>query len=185
MFSGHVGRSIIYHECHPGTMADGLRFPIDGYRIRGAEDGDEAFITDCMRESILISVPDDERKFSDLWMEDILSLTSAVMAGGMMHSETMVLEDAYGERAGMLWMGSSRDQFTCEETGYVLGLFVTEGLRGKGLGKALVECAEDWCVKNGLRSITLNVGSPNAGAKDMYERLGFDERSTVMRKRIR
>jgi len=163
----------------------GLLFPMEGYMLRDAEDEDMAFVTDCVKKSILLSVSDDERKLSDLWMEDILSMTSIVMDGGMMRSEIMVLTDNGGERTGILWMGVSRDQFTCEETGYLLGLFVIEGSRGKGLGRSMISCAEDWCRKNGLLSMTLNAGSPNGSAKNLYNRLGFEERSTVMRKRIR
>jgi GNAT superfamily N-acetyltransferase len=163
---------------------DELRFPIDGYSLRAAGDDDMGFVRECMRDSILMSVPDNERELSGLWMEDILSLTSVAMDSGMMHSEIMILDDKGGKRTGMLWMGISRDQFTCEETGYLLGLFVIEGSRGKGLGKALIGCAEDWCRNKRILSMTLNVGSPNRSAKCLYDRLGFDERSTVMRKRI-
>ena len=160
------------------------RFPINGYALRGPADDDTAFINDCMRSSILMSVPEHERKVSDLWMDDILSITSIAMDGGMMPSDMMILVKGEGERAGILWMGISKDQFTCEDTGYILGLFVIEELRGKGLGKALIKCAEDWCILNDLPTITLNTGSPNEKAMELYSRLGFKERSTVMRKRI-
>jgi len=166
------------------TAMDELRFPIDGYTIRDAVCDDNGFIKDCMRESILMSVPDNERELSGLWIEDILSLTSVAMDGGMMRSEIMILENEDSKRTGMLWMGISRDQFTCEETGYLLGLFVIGESRGKGLGNALIGCAEDWCRKRHLLSMTLNVGSSNVSAKDLYDRLGLRERSTVMRKRI-
>jgi len=164
---------------------DELSFPIDGYRLRAAGDDDAAFVNECMRESILMSVPDNERRLSDIWMDDTLSVVSIAMDGGMMRSETMILDNGNMERIGILWMGISKDQFTCEETGYVLGLFVAEGSRGMGLGRALIGCAEDWCRMKHLLSMTLNVGSPNTLAKDLYNRLGFEERSTVMRKRIR
>jgi len=138
-----------------------------------------------MRESILLSVTEKEKEHSDLWMEDILSVTTIALEGNMMRSELFVLEDADGMRRGLLWMGVSRDQFTCEEMGYLLEVFVDEGSRGKGIGKALVGCAEDWCRRNGLLSLTLNVGSPNVLAADIYGRLGYEPRSAVMKKRLR
>jgi GNAT superfamily N-acetyltransferase len=162
-----------------------LNFPVDGYALRGAADDDRPFVMDCMRKSILLSVPDIESKHSDLWMDDILSVTSITIDGGMMRSELFVLENDKKERSGMLWMGISRDQFTCEDTGYLLGVFVNEGLRGIGLGKALMRCAEEWCNKKGLLTITLNVGSVNAAAASIYGHLGFEERSIVMRRRLR
>jgi GNAT superfamily N-acetyltransferase len=163
----------------------GLCFPIGGYVIRGAGNDDRPFVMECMRNSILLSVPDDEARHSGLWMDDILNVTSVAMDGGMMRSEMFILDCAENGRSGILWMGISRDQFTCEDTGYLLGLFVREELRGRGLGKALIGCAEDWCRENGLMSVTLNVGSRNAAVRSLYGRLGFEERSTVMRKRFR
>jgi GNAT superfamily N-acetyltransferase len=84
----------------------------------------------------------------------------------------------------MLWMGITADQFTCEETGYLLGIFVIKEERRKGIGKALIGFAENWCRENGLVSMTLNAGSPNRNAIEAYEKLGFSERSRVMRKRL-
>lgn len=158
---------------------------MDGYTLRSAGSDDRAFVMRCMEESILLSVPDEEAAHSGLWMNDILDVTGIAIDGDMMRSEMFILDNGKNERAGLLWVGISRDQFTCEDTGYLLGLFVNERLRGKGLGKALIGCAEDWCGSNGLMSLTLNVGSANAAVKNIYAHLGFGERSVVMRKRFR
>jgi len=163
----------------------GLDFPIAGYTLRKAADEDGAFVLKCMEESILMSVPDSEAVLSELWMNDILGVTAIAIDGGMMRSELFVLYDGMNERKGILWIGMSRDQFTCEDTGYLLGLFVDPELRGKGLGKALIGCAEDWCRTKDLTLLTLNVGSANTAVKRIYDGLGFEERSTVMRKRFR
>ncbi|MCL2143554.1 MAG: GNAT family N-acetyltransferase [Methanomassiliicoccaceae archaeon] len=160
-----------------------LCFPVNGYILRAAGDDDRAYVMASMKESILLSVPGSEAELSDIWMDDILGVTSIAIDGGMMRSELFIL-DADGESAGLLWMGISRDQFTCEDTGYLLGLYVNGELRGKGLGRALIECAEDWCITNGLMMMTLNVGSANA-ADGFYRHLEFTERSKVMRKRLR
>ena len=162
-----------------------LRFPVNGYILRSATDGDRPFFVECMKESILLSVNEKERDHSDLWMDDILSVTTIALDGGMMRSELYILEDMNKEKKGILWMGISRDQFTTEETGYLLGLFVNEELRNIGLGKALIECSEDWCRQHGILSITLNVGSENINAELIYDHLGFEARSSVMRKRLR
>ena len=162
-----------------------IHFPADGYVLRTASDEDRPFFNECMKESILLSVNEKEKEHSDLWMDDILSVTTIALDGNMMRSELLILEDSNKERKGMLWMGISRDQFTCEDTGYMLGVFVKEELRGKGLGKLLIECAEDWCRQHDLFSITLNVGSPNSCAVEIYEHMGFEPRSRVLKKRFR
>jgi len=81
-------------------------------------------------------------------------------------------------------MGVSRDQFTCDETGYVLQVYVEERLRRRGLGKALMGSAEEWCRKKGLFSLTLNVGSVNETAKQLYRSAGLSPRTVVMQKRL-
>jgi GNAT superfamily N-acetyltransferase len=161
-----------------------LSFPIDGYELGNADDEDRMFALRCMEDSILLSVPNNEAKLSEYWMNDILGVTSIAMDGDMMRSELFVLRNDAGERIGILWMGMSRDQFTCEDTGYLLGLFVNKEMRGKGFGKALMKCAEDWCISKKLTLMTLNVGSSNVSVKSIYDHLGFEERSTVMRKRL-
>ena len=162
-----------------------MRFPIDGYTLRKADGNDMRFVMGCMRDSILLSVTPAESQSSELWINDILDITLITIEEEMMRSEAFILENENKENAGMLWMGISRDQFTCEVTGYLLGLFVIEELRGKGLGKALMGTAEEWCGEKGLPSMTLNVGSANTAAKGFYGHLGFGERSAVMCRRLR
>jgi Acetyltransferases len=96
-------------------------------------------------------------------------------------NEVFVLKRSDDCRAGMLWMCSSKDQYTCDDTGYIMGIFVEPELRGNGLGKALLKAAEEWCSEKGLVSMTLNV-SPLNDALGLYEKCGFRERSIVMRK---
>ncbi|MCL2711966.1 MAG: GNAT family N-acetyltransferase [Methanomassiliicoccaceae archaeon] len=161
------------------------RFPIKGYVLRDADTHDDRYLKECMEKNILLSVSDTEKEYSDMWMDDIMSVTSIAMEDRLMRSEIFILENNEKERNGMLWLGISRDEFTCEETGYLLGVFVNEELRRKGIGKELVNCAEHWCREKGMIAMTLNVGSENKNAKDFYEHLEFKERSSVMRIRLR
>ena len=163
---------------------DSIPFGKDGYRLIKATDEDRDYVLECMMDTILHSVPRGEKDLRDLWIDDILQIVSDNIDAGNMENEAFILKSDDGN-AGMLWMGVSRDQFTCEETGYLLGLFVSEKLRRKGLGKELVKSAERWCGSKGLVSMTLNVGSVNEGAIRLYEGLGYSERSTVMRRLLK
>ena len=87
-----------------------------------------------------------------------------------------------GDYCGMLWMGMSRDEFTCDETGYLMGIRVRNDLRRKGLGKALMRSAEEWCRCKSLLSMALNVGSVNKAAIGLYRSMGYSDRSIVMRR---
>lgn len=162
-----------------------IPFSFDGYRLRPAESADLPYALMCAKESILNSVSDEEREYGDAWIGCTLSMTSAYMERNMNPYDIFILEDLNGRRSGMLWVERSSDQFTCDLTGYILGIYVEPELRGIGLGKALIKAAEDWCRDRGLLSISLNVGRYNKSAKQLYEESGFQERSTVMRKDLR
>lgn len=52
-------------------------------------------------------------------------------------------------------------------------LFVSEGARGQGLGRALVEAAAERAGARGCRRIDLDAASDNRAALALYEGLGF------------
>ena len=126
-------------------------------------------------------MPKEEKDLRDLWIDDILQIVSDNISEGKMENEVFVLRSD-DDHTGMLWMGVSKDQYTCDDTGYLLGLFVEERLRGKGFGKELVRSAESWCKEKHLISMTLNVGSVNSGALALYESMGYKCQSIVMRR---
>ena len=163
---------------------DRLPFGIGGYELVRIDDGDMDYVMECVREDILNSVPSDEKDLRDLWIDDILGIVRGNIAEGRMDSEVfkLVSDDGY---CGMLWMGISKDEFTCDETGYLMGIHVKRELRGRGLGKALMRSAEEWCRCNSLLSMALNVGSVNQAAISLYRRMGYSDRSIVMRRILR
>ena len=163
---------------------DRLPFDIEGYELVRIPDDDMDYVMECVREDILNSVPADEKDLRDLWIDDILGIVRNNISEGRMDSEVfkLVSEDGY---AGMLWMGMSKDEFTCDEIGYLMGIHVRRDLRGKGLGKALMRSAEGWCRSNSLLSMALNVGSVNTAAIGLYRSMGYSDRSIVMRRILR
>ena len=50
-----------------------------------------------------------------LWINDILGITSANLESGSMENESFVLLDDDEKKIGMLWMGKTKDQFTCDD----------------------------------------------------------------------
>lgn len=65
---------------------------------------------------------------------------------------------------------------------YLDDLCVDKNSRGKGLGRALMEAAEDYARANGFYNVTLNVWGFNAGARGFYERLGYGVQRCEMEK---
>jgi len=154
-----------------------LRFSVEGYVLERT--CDIGYALECTKQSVLRSVDPFEKDGSEYWMDILLSFVSAALEDPK--NEVFVLKRSDGKRAGMLWMSRSKDQYTCDDTGYIMGIYVEKELRGNGLGKALLKAAEGWCSERGLMSVTLNA-SPLNDALELYKEYGFRERSVVMRK---
>jgi ribosomal protein S18 acetylase RimI-like enzyme len=52
--------------------------------------------------------------------------------------------------------------------------------RRKGVGRALLQAAEDYARRQGCCRVTLEVLESNSGARELYRRFGFDD-STISR----
>ena len=59
-------------------------------------------------------------------------------------------------------------------------LAVLPQYRGKGVGRALLQTAEDYARRQGCCRLTLEVLESNSGARELYRRFGFDD-STISR----
>ena len=86
------------------------------------------------------------------------------------------------EIVGNLWLFTDpgkpvRDTF-------IYDIEINEANRGRGLGRALLEAAESWCVEHGIAMLRLNVFSFNTTAIQLYESAGFTPTNMNMMKRI-
>ncbi|MEU8820482.1 GNAT family N-acetyltransferase [Actinoplanes sp. NPDC048796] len=81
-------------------------------------------------------------------------------------------------RVGFLWVKVERD------TAFVHNVAVEADLRRRGYGRAIMVAAERWCHDNGLSRIGLHVFAHNAGARALYEQLGFSETGRNMAKNL-
>lgn len=64
--------------------------------------------------------------------------------------------------------------------GVIFDLFVVEALRGRGIGRRLMEATEAWLRAQGCTILMLEVFAPNRRAHDFYRRLGYVDRSIWM-----
>lgn len=161
-----------------------MDFPIDGYVLDNARNDDVQYILSCVKEDILLSVTDEEKRLSSTWIDDTLALARFSFAKRPMLDEFFVLKKD-DEKIGMLWLGVSRDQFTMDDVGYVLGIFVSPEHRRKGLGRTLMQCAETWTKDKNLITLALNVGERNSVAVQFYESLGYNVQTKVLRKNLK
>jgi ribosomal protein S18 acetylase RimI-like enzyme len=66
--------------------------------------------------------------------------------------------------------------WTDGEEAYLQELYVVPARRGEGLGRALVEATIEVARAAGARSLDLNTGEADLGARALYEKLGFTNR---------
>ena len=54
--------------------------------------------------------------------------------------------------------------------------------RDQGIGRALMQCAQDWVIERGGQEVRLHVWAFNARAVQLYEELGYEIRTYAMTK---
>jgi ribosomal protein S18 acetylase RimI-like enzyme len=97
--------------------------------------------------------------------EFILSLISAIF----------VAEDENGKLAGFIHLQAENDYFRNEKYGYISDLAVDASFEGQGIGRKLLDTAEEWARAKGYRLLALYVFSGNRRARQLYEKYGFTE----------
>ena len=61
----------------------------------------------------------------------------------------------------------------CDTRAEIWGLVVSENARGSGVGRRLVEAAEEWAAMLGLAVMALRSNQLRTGARGFYEHLGY------------
>jgi RimJ/RimL family protein N-acetyltransferase len=79
------------------------------------------------------------------------------------------------EVAGYIQTGPLSPLESAKHVRQVRGLLVDARLRGRGIGRALVEAAIEQAELDGIRKLTLRVLGHNAEARALYEACGFEE----------
>ncbi|MCZ2811452.1 GNAT family N-acetyltransferase [Modestobacter sp. VKM Ac-2979] len=75
---------------------------------------------------------------------------------------------------------SARRHFSGEREVYLGELVVAPGARRRGVGTLLVAAVEAWARSRGLHRVTLDTGSANHSARELYARLGYAEEQVTL-----
>jgi ribosomal protein S18 acetylase RimI-like enzyme len=65
-----------------------------------------------------------------------------------------------------------------------LGISVLEGRRRQGIGRALMNAAEEWARRRGADRVVLDMSAANAGALAFYRALGYVDHELVLRRSL-
>jgi ribosomal protein S18 acetylase RimI-like enzyme len=114
------------------------------------------------------------RQRDEIENTNLISLTKA-MAMREPDSEIFIAQDEAGNRAGFLHLQTQTDYFNGKKVGYISDLAVGAAFEGQGIGRILLDKAEDWARAEGCHLLSLYVFSNNSRARKIYEQLGFDE----------
>lgn len=85
-----------------------------------------------------------------------------------------IAETESGNFAGFIHLQTQTDYFSGEKHGYISDLAVDQKFEGQGIGRLLLEVAEDWTRSNGYHLLTLYVFAGNTRALQIYEKHGFN-----------
>jgi GNAT superfamily N-acetyltransferase len=96
----------------------------------------------------------------------------------------LVAEDARGVVVGFVSVEPGR-HWSGQEQAYVGELIVAEAAEGRGVGRALMEAAEEWARGRGYGMLVLETGAANARARAFYARLGYAEEDVRLTKILR
>ena len=98
------------------------------------------------------------------------------------HKLWVATDPETGDRVGLIWL--TLQQLRGEDAMWINDIYVEEPLRGRGYGRRLLEFAEAEARRAGVLRMELNVAGDNAGARSLYESIGYTEMSRQMYKTL-
>jgi GNAT superfamily N-acetyltransferase len=119
--------------------------------------------------------PDDARRIAEE-QTDSLFPDGRPAPGQLLYR---VIDDA-GAAVGTLWIGPRSPERA--DAFWVWGVEIDERHRGRGLGRAAMQLAEEEAVAHGATELGLNVFGPNAVARHLYVSMGYETTALQMRK---
>ena len=77
------------------------------------------------------------------------------------------------QQLGFIFLEIGTDYYHREPHGHIADIIVSPEARGRGIGKMLMNKAEEWTKDCGYSLLTLNVFDDNKKARKLYSSLGF------------
>jgi ribosomal protein S18 acetylase RimI-like enzyme len=97
----------------------------------------------------------------------------------LVRDHVALVAEEHGEIVGTLYANLATAHF-----GYVFGVYTVPAARGRGVGRALMQAIAAHLREQGREYVVLSVDTPNEGAREFYDRLGFEDASRMLRARV-
>ena len=143
----------------------------ESLHIRPATLADEAFIRAVMPRLVEFGPPP-WREAAQLTATDVAVLLESLRQPTPERS--VLIAERQGQPLGLLHLAVLTD-FYQQRHGHVADLAVAAEAEGQGIGRALLEYAEDWARRQGFPWLTLSVFAGNERARAVYEHAGFQQ----------
>jgi GNAT superfamily N-acetyltransferase len=142
-------------------------------RIRPATGADREFVVSLMQRLVEFGPPA-WRDAAQMTETDTRVITEHLL-NPTPGTAIFIAETADGSPLGLIHLKIGADHYNREEHGHIEDLIVAPGGEGRGVGRALLEWAEEWARSRGYRWLTLNVFAQNLRARSLYSRQGYGE----------
>lgn len=153
-------------------------------RLRPATRADDAFFRRMEFDTTWHSMSEADRKrLGKEWVRDSLDATHAILLERP-GNQIVIAENDEGERVGLLWFGINRNLVTGDDEAWIYNISVVPEAQGLGVGKHLMQHAEELARKSGHGVLGLMVSSHNTRARALYEKLEFHPTNLIMRKQL-
>jgi len=141
--------------------------------IRKAVDDDVDFISRHAYRLLDFELPAWRANEKDeMTKADVRHIMKSMFSKGN-EPQVFIALDSSGQRCGFIHLDMQRDYYTDELSAHIRDIVVIAEAEGKGIGKALLQKADEWAKQNKARWITLNVFEENKHAREVYEKTGY------------
>ncbi len=118
---------------------------------------------------------------SELWPESsddhALEIADYFEGNSIDIDVVFVAETATGDQVGFLELNlrDYAEGSRCSPIPYIEAWYVTKPYRGKGVGKSLIQAAEEWSIENGYSEMASDTTLDNLASIQAHNKLGYKE----------
>jgi ribosomal protein S18 acetylase RimI-like enzyme len=156
------------------------------YRIEAAAESDWPWIVQGRVETLWIGLgPERQPQINRQTLEESVKQRIARLRKDEgFPNQAFIARTEDGTPAGFVWVARDHNDSTGELEATLLNQYVAKPYRGQGLGRRLLEMAEEWARGQSLPRISLSVGVRNTIGQRLYESFGYQVETLRMTKRL-